>query len=468
MAKPQEKAELEHPAGFWGHFYRASELLKDGNGGAAVEELDEALALQPDHPEASAMRAAALFKAERLDDAIEAYGALIEQNPEQPALYLNHALVLIKAERFDEAEHNLRRALDEGGDSKRLHGYLGLVYSKKNEYEKAIIAFNKAGARKMVAEMEEMIDKRRQGVVEAPVAEPEPAAAPPPSSAEKKIERELDSEAQRTEDDLIDAAQRRRELLRRRRSPEQVQQDARREDSAGAPPSAEPAAPSNRKPVAPPPRKSQPASMPAASVEVVPLVREDAPALLLETPGLLRISLEEPNIARLTESAVVRGDVTPEPLYKRFRGQTTTTVFGSKDAPFCSIKGSGDLFLQAALGQTLYAIDTRPKEKAFISEAALCAFTGNLIWENGRIGSEKVGSIDLVTIYGEGTFVVSSAGAPTEMEVEDEDLLVSHRTLIGWVGKFAPRVVAAPNGVPPEVGPMIRLKGSGRVLIGRL
>lgn len=464
MARPQEKED--HPAGFWGHFYRASDLLEEGQASAAVDELDEALALQPDHPEASAMRAAALFKAERLEEAIDAYQSLIDANAGQPALYLNRALVLIKAERFDEAEHNLRAALDKGGDSKRLHGYLGLVYSKKSEYEKAIIAFNKAGARKMVAEMENMIDKRRQGVTDAPAEAP---AAPAPSSAEKKLESQLDSEVKRTEEDLIDAAQRRRELLARRRSPAEV--------SAGAqPPKAKQEAPEKPQAPAPkpkpepvaPPRKTAAPAPQAASVEVVPLVREDAPALLLETPGLLRIGLDEPCIARLTESAVVRGEVAPEPLYKRFRGQTTTTVFGSKDAPFCTVKGKGDLFLQAALGQTLYAIDTQPKEKAFISEGALCAFSGNLIWENGRIGSEKVGSIDLVTIYGEGTFVVSSAGAPTQMQVEDEDLLISHKTLIGWVGKFAPRVVAAPNGVPPEVGPMIRLKGTGRVLIGRL
>ncbi|MCB0221839.1 MAG: AIM24 family protein, partial [Chrysiogenetes bacterium] len=326
-------------------------------------------------------------------------------------------------------------------------------------------------ARKMVAEMEAMIDKRRQGMSEPPASAGKPVAPPPaPGSAAAKLENEIASEAQRTEESLIDAAQRRRELLSRRRTPDEVQTRAaespKQADSQTEPPAAEPK--SKPEPVAPPRKTQAPAPKTGAPVEVVPLVREDAPALLLETPGLLRISLEEPSIARLTESAVVRGEVKPEPLYKRFRGQTTTTVFGSKDAPFCTISGSGNLFLQAALGQTLYALDTEPKEKAFISERALCAFTGKLIWENGRIGSEKVGSIDLVTIYGEGTFVVSSAGAPTQMQVEDEDLLISHKTLIGWVGKFAPRVVSAPNGVPPEVGPMIRLKGTGRVLIGRL
>lgn len=437
----EAESRIGPAGGFYYHLFRASDLLEEGKAAEASDELEQALALQPDNREALALLAAALYKQERHEEAINAYRQLIEANPEEATLRVNLALVLIKADELDAAEFELQKALEFGGESKRLHGYLGLVYSKKNEYEKALIAFNKAGSSKMVAEMEELIRRRQKGL-SAPEAAPNAASDGVKIEDEKSVEsavvRNVNAAVEQSQSQAIDAAQRRRRLLRI--APETPT------ESAGA--------------------EGEPAPRAGAAVGPVrvPLVREGAGALRLESPCLLRVRPGSGVIADLSDVALQQGEIEAEALNKRFKGKSTKSTFGSPESPLCRVDGSGVLLLRPTR-RRLSLFEVGPGDKAFLLESALYAFTTTLTWENGRIGTSETGIVDLVTLHGEGVFVLATEGEIAEVRIEDAEFLVSAQRLVGWLGKLLPRVIAPPDGPMARHAPLIRFKGSGRLIL---
>ena len=413
------ESKIEVGGGFHFHLYRGSDLLSGDKPSEAIDAIEEALALQPDSLEAMALHAAALFKLERFDEAIQAYRLLLRANPKEQALYVNLALVLLKAGRLDEAEGELRQAMAVGGESKRLHGYLGMVYSQKREYEKALIAFNKAAATKMVAEMEGLIRKRQQGAGR-------PGSAP---EGESEVQKNLDEAVARSQAAAIDAAQRRRKLLLT----------------------------SERGPAASAVSEAPPAAASAAPLAVV-------------SAGLLRIDLGAGAVCMLSDLAFCSEAPQAEALFKRFKGRTTKSHFGAPEAPFCRVGGKGPMMLQARAGRRLYLFEMAGKETAFVAERALYAFSAGLAWENGRIGTTEESSLDLVTLSGTGQFAVAAGGEVSVIEVaeEGEGVLVALPALVGWQGRMVPRPVAPPEGLPAGTGPYLRLKGTGRVILGPL
>ncbi len=432
MAVAERKIEVG--GGFHYHLYRGSDLLAEEKTSEALEAIEEALALQPGSQEAMGLQAATLFKLGRYDDAINAYRLLLRANPKEQALYVNLALVLLKAGRLDDAEAELRQAMTVGGESKRLHGYLGMVYAKKREYEKALIAFNKASAAKMVAEMEDLIRKRQEGA-ERPEA---------PSEGESEIQRDLDEAVERSQAAVIGAAQRRRKLLL---TP----------DAAAVPEEALPA------PAAPPAGAS-----PGEPRRVLPAA--PAAPLAALSAGLLRIDLAAGAVCALSDLSYCAEAPKAEPLFKRFKGRTTKSHFGPPEAPFCKVSGQGAALLQARPGRRLYLFEMAGKDTAFVTERALYAFSSGLAWENGRIGLTEESSVDLVTLSGTGQFAVVVGGEVSVIETSEdgEGVLVALPALVGWQGRMAPRPVAAPGGLPAGAGPYLRLKGTGRVILGPL
>ncbi|MEW6776009.1 MAG: tetratricopeptide repeat protein [Bdellovibrionota bacterium] len=453
------EARVESGGGFFYHLFRGSDLLEADKVAEACEELEHALALQPDNIEAISLRASCLYKLGRSEEAIDAYQQLLLSKPGEPTLYVNLALVYIKANRLDDAEAALRTAINSGGESKRLQGYLGLVYSKKTEYEKALIAFSKAGATKMIAEMEGFIKKRQQGLIQKSSPAPETVSA-----GETAIQKDMDQLAERSQAAAIDAAQRRRKLLRLAPEEEEKPEAASPAPVVSAVPAPAPTAPPPVAPPAPSPRVE------TSTARRVPLVRQGAAPLRLEGADLLRISLSAGAISTLGESAVLRGTFKADPVFKRFKGKTTKSHFGPPNAPLCKLEGEGELWLRAGTGKRLFLFETSAKETAFVAEQALYAFTGSLSWENGRIGGSDDANMDLVTLSGEGSFAVASSGDVAEIDVDegDEGIVVAQRVLLGWFGKIVPRLITSPDPLPSSIGTMVRLKGSGRVVVGQV
>ena len=77
----------------------------------AVREAEEALALEPDQPQAIALKSAALWQANRLKEAEPYLARLAEMNPGNSGLLINLAYIRRRTQSLDAAIETLERAL---------------------------------------------------------------------------------------------------------------------------------------------------------------------------------------------------------------------------------------------------------------------------------------------------------------------------------------------------------------------
>ena len=135
-AKPEVRNEARAKAER--HRSMAAILRKKGMSKSAIQELEQAVAADPDYADAVADLAELLVAENRLDDAEKRINDLLAKRPRFHRAKLTLGLIKLKRGKLDEAEKLLNEALVMNPDPVRAHYYLGQLHEKKNDYKLAM------------------------------------------------------------------------------------------------------------------------------------------------------------------------------------------------------------------------------------------------------------------------------------------------------------------------------------------
>src|SRR4051812_874233 len=135
------------------HLYRGSELLKDDQFYEAKSELERALAFQPRDIEGQSLLGVVYFRLGHYPRAIQIYEELIRVRPTEVAPRINLALCYLKTGQLAGARALLDELVQHRPDHVRAWGYLGLVYQRLGDFEKASVAFDRAGRPQLAARL---------------------------------------------------------------------------------------------------------------------------------------------------------------------------------------------------------------------------------------------------------------------------------------------------------------------------
>lgn len=164
------------------HLARARKLLQQGKYDVARQELELALLARPDDEDVLNLLSVAEFKRGNYHEAGRAARALLRDNPGSAILHANLGLIQFKAGVLGEAEQELRRAIELQPDHARSHLHLGLLYRMRGKLGLALEHLRFAGAKRVVAEIEEALRKQTREPAARAATRPA-AAAPTPQAA---------------------------------------------------------------------------------------------------------------------------------------------------------------------------------------------------------------------------------------------------------------------------------------------
>lgn len=127
------------------HLYRGSELLQDNRIMEAKGELENALKLSPRDTKGQDLLAVVYFRLGLYPRAISIYEELRKSAPRDPSLKLNLALCYLKTGQNNAARSELEELTELAPSHTRAWGYLGLVYERAGDIERAEQAFERGG-----------------------------------------------------------------------------------------------------------------------------------------------------------------------------------------------------------------------------------------------------------------------------------------------------------------------------------
>ena len=110
----------------------------------AAKNLERAVKIRPDIPEAQNVLGVAYMLLERSKDAEQCYMEAIRLNPYMADAYFNLGVLYRKEKKYDACFDNLRLALHFRQNDPQTLLYQGLAHADLEEYDEAIKAFNKA------------------------------------------------------------------------------------------------------------------------------------------------------------------------------------------------------------------------------------------------------------------------------------------------------------------------------------
>ena len=148
-APPEGAVDSERPSSnfdgedFLYHLYRGSELLQDNCVGEAKEELERALALQPQDAAGQGLLAVVYFRLGLYPRAIRIFEDLVRAVPTEITPRVNLGLCYLKTGQNTLAREVLEEVTRRVPNHRRAWGYLGLLYERMNDFEKALEAFHR-------------------------------------------------------------------------------------------------------------------------------------------------------------------------------------------------------------------------------------------------------------------------------------------------------------------------------------
>ncbi len=149
----------------------------------AERELEEAYLLRPRDPKVLNLLGLVYFKQEKFEKAEEVYRKLVAESPEAHTLYYNLGLIYFKLNRLEEAESAFLKALELATDNPKINFYLGSIYERLQRFQDAIYQYRQAGANIMVRRVEDKIAAAARGSGLAPPA----TAAPAPQGRHGRV-----------------------------------------------------------------------------------------------------------------------------------------------------------------------------------------------------------------------------------------------------------------------------------------
>lgn len=175
---------------FYVHLSRARKHLQEDRYDVARKELELAQIARPNDEDVLNLLSVIEFKRGYYHEAAQAARALLKDNPTSAILHSNLGLILFKAGVLGEAEQELRHAIELQPDHVRSHLYLGLLYRMRGKLGLALEHLRFAGAKRVVAEIEETLRRsmRDPASRSADGSRMAPALTPPGASILKLAE----------------------------------------------------------------------------------------------------------------------------------------------------------------------------------------------------------------------------------------------------------------------------------------
>jgi hypothetical protein len=413
------------------HLYRGSELLKDDQFYEAKSELERALSLQPRDVEGQSLLGVVYFRLGHYPRAIQIYEELIRVRPAEVSPRVNLALCYLKTGQLASARGLLEELVQHKPEHTRAWGYLGLAYQRLGDFDKASVAFERAGR-------PQLAQRIRASHV------PEPPSLPDPPEPESSAVQEIPQHHVRAAVTLPPPPP----------NPE-------------APPvggSIPPRSVSVR--AAPGTRVSVPVSLARAAREAT-FVFPETPRVVLHDDGVVLTRIERAFHARADCIRAVLPDrgatIARRLVRRRHRGLLTEEPLGGLTSPFVTLEGEGRLVLGVPhlLSAFITSMDEDP---LYAREERLLGFDASVEYECGRLELPDGDHAGLVQLSGLGTVVLSIRGPVHGIEVfPDRPAEVRAARLIGWIG----RILARPADAGAEVSPLrglMALSGNGVAL----
>jgi tetratricopeptide (TPR) repeat protein len=119
---------------------RGWSAIAAGDHARAIKELERALELAPNDPQAESLLGWAQMLREQYDEALYTYYKVLSKDPNNPLARVNLGYICLKKGIFGEAIEHLSRAIRLDGDRKATlyaHFYMGLVYLEREMYDDA-------------------------------------------------------------------------------------------------------------------------------------------------------------------------------------------------------------------------------------------------------------------------------------------------------------------------------------------
>ncbi len=139
---------------FLTHFNKGRELFEEKRLEEAERQLEEAYLLRPRDVRVLNLLGLVYFRQEKLEKAEEVYRKLIAESPDAHTLHYNLGLICTKLNRLEDAESAFLKALDLTRGNPKINFYLGSIYERTNRFKDAIYQYRQAGASLMVQRVE--------------------------------------------------------------------------------------------------------------------------------------------------------------------------------------------------------------------------------------------------------------------------------------------------------------------------
>ena len=105
------------------------------------------------------------------------------------------------------------------------------------------------------------------------------------------------------------------------------------------------------------------------------------------------------------------------------------------------------------------------EDLCFVCEDTLLGFSGELVFENGKLATGDGEFVAVVQLRGSGAVLLEAAGDIVTLEVQgDHSVSVRREVVLGWFGRLVPRALAASDAPCGQRG-LVSFAGEGRILV---
>ncbi len=120
------------------HVRKGYDHYKENRLKKALEELSQAIEINPENPEAYFWRARTFIRQGQYDNAIADLNAVVNLNPSYSAAYDNLGWLFMRRNKYDESLFNLNKSIELKPDNGWAHYMRGRVYFNKGDFQKAV------------------------------------------------------------------------------------------------------------------------------------------------------------------------------------------------------------------------------------------------------------------------------------------------------------------------------------------